>query len=184
MSAPVAQQTSVLSSMPIGVSGQWADLQSDEFGETESLINDEASASLVFGTLQQKDSATTCKQVTGTSNVFGGILLFERVYDFPSERDDFGPLPGLPVELAVKGRLLVFCETAATAETDTVHVRKSSENRASNLFLGGFRNAGVSGATIAFDRSALRFKSTIGSSGIVEIEINMPQGTLSTPTAD
>jgi hypothetical protein len=147
MSAP---QTVVASTMSIGVPGQIADLNTDEVSPTESLISTESTESLAFGTLLVRDGATGAKLITANSDTPAGIMIFEKVYDYPSERDDFGPLPGLPVQVLKGGKILVYCEEAASAD-DTVRVRIDDEDRTLSTpkVLGGFRTtSGGSGKTV------------------------------------
>lgn len=183
MSAP---QTSVATVMPIGSAGQLADLYTEEFGKTMSAIN-AATESLAFGTLAKDNHDGTVTVVGATSDDFAGVVIFDKNYDYPSERDDFGPLPNLPVQLLRKGNILVIAETAV-APGNAVHVRIAAENRsASNpLVVGAFRatTAGA-GDSILLDPNVAQWKSTTTSTfQIAELEIDLPEGTKSTPSAD
>jgi hypothetical protein len=148
MSAP---QTAVAATMSIGVPGQIADLHTDEVGATSSLINTESTNSIPFGTLVVRDGATGGKSPTSSGDKPEGIMLFEKVYDFPSERDDFGPLPGLPIQVlkGETGKVLVYCEHSVSAD-DTVRVRIASDDRTASppKVLGGFLTSASAGNTV------------------------------------
>lgn len=183
-----ALQTSISSVLPIGVAGQWADLQSEETGKTFSAVNT-GSLSAVWGTLQQYDTANLgppagVKPPTADTDLYAGVVLFERNYDFPTERDDYGPLPGLPLECAWQGTVLVYSEEAVTAYSGAVRVRITTENRASNQFLGGFRTTSASAASMLFDKSAFTWENTLGAAGIVPLRINLPPGTFTAAVTD
>jgi hypothetical protein len=188
MTSPLAVQQSISSVMPIGVAGQWADLQSEEFGKTFPAVNTDT-LSVVFGTLLQYDTTNLgpppgALRPTVDTDLYVGIVLFERMYDFPTERDDYGPLPGLPVELAWQGNVLVYSETAVTAYSGAVRVRITTENRASNQFLGGFSQGSASTATMKFDPSAFMWMNTLAGAGIVPLRVNLPPGTFTAAVTD
>lgn len=188
MTSPLAVQQSISSVMPIGVAGQWADLQSEEFGKTFSAVNTD-SLSVVFGTLLQYDTTNLgppagALRPTADTDLYAGVVLFERMYDFPAERDDYGPLPGLPIELAWQGNILVYAETAVTAYSGAVRVRITTENRASNQFLGGFTAAAANNAYMKFDPSAFMWQSSLAGAGIVPLRVNLPPGTFTAAVTD
>jgi hypothetical protein len=181
-----AAQKTVSDVMDIGVSGQVADLHTDEFGKTESLINT-APVSLGFGILVRRSTSTgEARQYADNTDTIAGVTMFERVYDYPSERDDVGPLPGLPIEVLRKGNILVYTQTAVTMETGEVHVWTGAEDRSVDppVLKGQFRGTASSGNSVKLDLKAARWKTTLGAAGIAELEVDFPPGTLSTPTAD
>jgi hypothetical protein len=180
-----AAQKTVSDTMPIGVSGQIADLHTDEFGKTESLINTDTK-SIGFGVLAKKDGVSGLKEYGATADIIAGVTLFERLYDFPSERDDVGPLPGLPMETLKKGNVLVQSLTAVTAESGEVHVWIGAEDRTLDppVLKGSFRGTASAGNTVKLDPAAARWKTTLGAAGIAELEVNFPPDTASTPSAD
>ncbi len=180
-----AAQKTVDDVMPIGVAGQIADLFTDEFGKTESLINRDT-LSVGFGLLVKYDGVGGLLPFAGASDVLAGVTMFERLYDFPSERDDIGVLPGLPMGTLKKGNILVFSQTAVTAETGEVHVWHGTEDRTADppILKGQFRGTASAGNTTKIDLKGARWKTTLAGAGIAELEIDLPQGTLSALSAD
>jgi hypothetical protein len=97
------------------------------------------------------DGATGGKLPSSGGDDPVGIMLFERAYDYPSERDNFGPLPGLPIQV-LKGetaRVLVYCEHSLSAGS-AVRVRIASEDRTASppQPLGAFLTTASSGNTV------------------------------------
>ena len=180
-----AAQKDVDDVMSIGVAGQLADLYTEENGKTESLVNDDE-VSIGFGLLTKYAGVGLLESFAGASDILAGVTIFESLYDYPSERDLIGVLPGLPMTTLKKGNILVYSQTAVTAETGEVHVWHGTEDRTADppVLKGQFRGTASAGNTTKLDLNAARWKGTLAAAGIVELEINLPPGTQSTPTAD
>ena len=180
-----AAQKDVDDVMSIGVAGQLADLYTEENGKTQSFVNTDT-VSIGFGLMVKTDAVGSVKVFAGASDVLGGVTVFETVYDYPSERDTIGPLPTLPMTTLKKGNILVYSQTAVTAETGEVHIWHGTEDRTADppVLKGQFRGSASAGNTTQINLKAARWKTTLAAAGIAELEIDLPQGTLSALSAD
>src|SRR6185295_11773735 len=88
MSAP---QTSVSSTLPIGVAGQLADLWTQENGNVASATNEEASAEIAFGRAVKRGTADgSMKVLTAITEAILGITVHSHLFSKPDELGDTG----------------------------------------------------------------------------------------------
>ncbi len=125
-------QTVVLSAPLVASPGDMADLHTAEVGDRVSAVNEEASASIVIGTMVKLGTgANLVKKLTDSHEEPFGIVLRAHHYASPTEIDALevdtdvfydALAPGVPLTVGRAGRYAVLIEESVNFD-DPVHVR-------------------------------------------------------------
>lgn len=170
-------QLSVPSTLPIGLAGQLADLQTVSDGDIASVTNTEATASIPFGILCTRDGVEGAKLVSNLATVqnAAGVLVHEHLHSPVDHLADV--TVNTNVQSAIKptvtgsalrrGRIIVIPETGG-AETAAVRVRIGGAGQV-GCFTAG---AAVVGQTVNLGASARWIGAPVaGQPSVVEIDI-------------
>lgn len=112
-------QTTVETTMPIGVAGQLADLWTEQNGDIISVISEEASAEIPFGVAVRQGTADDGALLfTATSQVPLGVVVFAHHFAKPDELGDTGLKPKVVFGVLRRGRIIVFPEEAVTPASE------------------------------------------------------------------
>jgi hypothetical protein len=125
-------QTVVRSAPPIGSPGDIADHHTATDGDIRSAVNEEASDSILVGTMVKRGSAVrTAKLLTDSHETPFGIVTRGHAHSVPSQLDGVevatgvffdGLKPGVEFGVGREGRYVVIIEDDVDL-TDEVHVR-------------------------------------------------------------
>lgn len=164
-------QTTVASNLPIGIAGQLADEWTAQYGDVQSVFNQEAAAHIPFGIgLKRGTADDTAKLPTTANDVLVGVSVFNALFNRPTDIDDAGLLPGIEFGVLRRGKVIVLPEDSPTPASG-VHMRIVASG--GNTQLGAFTGTAEAGKTVDCSGFA-RWTSSAGGVGlptVLEIDI-------------
>lgn len=147
-------QTSVSAAPSIGVAGDIADLQTAAGGGIDSVISEEVSAEIPFGTMVAKGTADNGVKLLGSmSDEFRGVAVRSHDFTVGVELGDTGAKPKCVFGAGFDGRFRVLVEDAVT-KLSPVHVRTGSVGGTAGAFRGSTAGVGLVVADKTFTAEA------------------------------